>query len=76
MNVLSFARLVAHSEGFRPVRTVDLEYAIWERTGYPAFWRTDNWVLELEAQLRREFRRWAKQRQTAPKEGRCCREGD
>ena len=61
MRVLTFARRIAHSEGIKPVKNVDLEYAIWERTGYPAFFRPrkgETSLDVLERQLRTEFRRW------------------
>lgn len=55
MKVLTFARRIAHSEGFKPITNQNLEYLVWERTGYPAFWTTDNILAEFEAQLRQAF---------------------
>lgn len=52
---LSFARRIAHSEGFKPIKNADLDYLIWERTGYPGFWPTGDMMKDFEAQLRQAF---------------------
>ena len=59
MKVLPFARRIAHSEGFKPARNVDLEALIWGRTGYPHFWhhsKPEEILREFEEQLRQAFR--------------------
>ena len=56
MNTLTFARRIAHQEGIKPASNYFLECVIWERTGYPTFWRTDDPQKEFEMQLRETFR--------------------
>ncbi len=60
LTTVALARQIAHSEGIKPVRNDALDYAIWERTGYPIFWETDDPMKEFEKQLRTEFRTWRK----------------
>ena len=56
MKVITFVRQVAHSEGIKPAPTGLLEYIMWERTGFPIFWRTKEPLKEFEGQLREAFR--------------------
>ena len=55
MKARTFARRIAHSEGVKPVSNKDLEFLIWERTGYPGFWETSDPIKEFEEQLRQAF---------------------
>ena len=52
----TFARRIAHQEGIKPISNADLEYFIWERTGWPAFWDGPDPLECFERQLRTAFR--------------------
>ena len=59
MKVLTFARRIAHSEGFKPIRNDTLDVLIWGRTGYPGFWthsKPEENLQEFEEQLRQAFK--------------------
>ena len=61
MQVRTFARRIAHSEGFKPISNVALWHIIWEKTGYPCFWDSDPPIECFERQLRAAFQEMAKE---------------
>lgn len=56
-SVRSFARRIAHQEGVKSISNHDLDFIIWEKTGFPCFWQGDPLTC-FEQQLREAFREW------------------